>query len=307
MYPYLKELSSNEAYAIQQSNPDCLAYYPKSTNHPNHVSTVGHFIFQGIYGELNHSVFITALDYATHILKQKTPPEGYGYAAYSVDTNSRYSKLRYLSYSTGQWQHGVQELFTAADDVYWHLFCFRLTDLARVEGTDTDKTEINAAQVEDTHKTEINAVQVHWLDVNDCVFQYWQDGHHYPAQVFDGGDTESASEGSKFELLTSTYNSLPQEFKDLAAPIPPSGIKPPVTDWEAKYKELEDRYNESNNKRIVAEAQLMHAKQSLEGAKAQSEIADSYINAFQKKLDLLYQLQENDKELNKLSSDYYPF
>ncbi len=136
MYPYLKELSSNEAYAIQQSNPDCLAYYPKSTNHPNHVSTVGHFIFQGIYGELNHSVFITALDYATHILKQAALPEGYGYAAYEL-SSGRYDELPYYLLSDQKnWQEGRYSEYqktVATCKTDWNRYAFPLTDLARVE------------------------------------------------------------------------------------------------------------------------------------------------------------------------------
>jgi hypothetical protein len=130
MYPYTKELDSNEAYAIQQSNPDCLAYYPKSTNYPNHVSTVGHFIFQGIYGELNHSVFITALDYATHILNQAAPPEGWGYAAY--DKPEMYKGLPNLDH----FQHSgwaIEESRFNGSWEHWYNYLFRLTDLARVE------------------------------------------------------------------------------------------------------------------------------------------------------------------------------
>ncbi len=309
MYPYLKELTSNEAYAIQQSNPDCLAYYPKSTNHPNHVSTVGHFIFQGIYGELNHSVFITALDYATHILKQKTPPEGWGYAAYNEP--ERYKGLPKLDIYLSGWLPDGKDFDGNWNG--WYYYAFRLSDLARVEaekvelttrqaqyltennspiqkefyhgiyyiskadydsmpnefkelagkveGTDTDKTEINAEQVEDEGKTVLNYDQIEWLRLNKRETTHFQNG--VTRAAFVSYDTVLHQRGTIYEILTSTYNALPQEFKDLAAPIPPSGIRPPVnpfTDedlaefikddneskpqyWIDKYKELEREKN----------------------------------------------------------------
>jgi hypothetical protein len=152
MYPYTKELTLDEALQLKiiglNRKIEILTYYPKDLLYSNGLLSDEAIAF--IYSK-NEVIKCTALDYATHILNQAAPPEGYGYAAYSVDTNSRYSQLPYLSYSTGQWQHGVQELFTAADDVNWHLFSFRLTDLARVETktADTDwEDKYNALQAD---------------------------------------------------------------------------------------------------------------------------------------------------------------
>ena len=57
MYPYTKELTIDEALNILL-NAKCQSY------------------------ENDGKIYLTALDYATHILKQAAPPEGWGYAAY---------------------------------------------------------------------------------------------------------------------------------------------------------------------------------------------------------------------------------
>jgi hypothetical protein len=117
MYPYTKELTLDEALNTLL-NAKCQSY------------------------EKDGKVFLTPLDYATHILKQAAPPEGYGYAAYELGSG-RYDELPYcFNFDKHLWRNseaGFSSTRTVAKD--WYEVAFPLTDLARVEGTDTDKTE----------------------------------------------------------------------------------------------------------------------------------------------------------------------
>jgi hypothetical protein len=131
MYPYLKELTLDEALQLKDLHPEVLVF----AENVEPIKILYKFI-QPIY-EQGGKVFITALDYATHILKQDAPPEGYGYAAYELGSGS-YDKLPYYRLNDeGEWKAGMLDCYDytmAKVKGIWHRWAFRLTDLARVEG-----------------------------------------------------------------------------------------------------------------------------------------------------------------------------
>jgi hypothetical protein len=219
MYPYLKELDLGQALQLKDLHPEVLVF----AENVEPIKILYKFI-QPIY-EQGGKVFITALDYATHILKQKTPPEGYGYPAYELGSG-RYDELPYyLIDDEKKWIEGRYSEYQKTDATCkndWYRYAFRLTDLARVEGTDTDKTEINLGQAK-------------WLKEKEQRFTYWLNGVIYKDGLFIEADIYNVRDGDKYEILTSTYNTLPQEFRNLAS----SEMETTVTDWEAKYKELQ--------------------------------------------------------------------
>jgi hypothetical protein len=335
MYPYTKELTLDEAYLLPER---ITVYSPITKQDPIDVLSV--FNLSYIYDN-NNAVYCTPLDYATHILKQAAPPEGYGYAAYDYGTG-RYNGLEFMHIAGDKGILPFKDVEYMANN--WADYLFRLTDLARVEGTD---------------KTEISLNQAKWLKGKEQRFTYWLNGSIYANGLFIEADIYNIKGGDKYEIHTSTYNSLPQEFKDLEQrkninldqvkwiennelpiqihycgydgikiafsefiklpkefhdlapynepPIPPSGIRPPVNDWEAKYKELEDRYNESNNKRIVAETQLMHAKKRIEELEYYKSISDDYVKALENRDTARENLKQAEHELAKAHSNYYPY
>jgi hypothetical protein len=110
MYPYTKELTLDEALNILV-NAKCQSY------------------------ENDGKVYLTALDYATHILNQQAPPEGYGYASKKLRKGT-YKGLPWGYYGevTGKWELIEDGYFDNENSTEnWNLLCFRLTDLARVE------------------------------------------------------------------------------------------------------------------------------------------------------------------------------
>ena len=332
MYPYTKQLTLDEALNLEKVNKTALVYdsdYEDSLG--SNPDELDNWDIPSIYRQGDY-LSCDALTYATYILNQATPPEGYGYAAYSVDTNSRYSQLPYLSYSTGQWQHGVQELFTAADDVNWHLFCFRLTDLARVEGETVTPFELpkqekplgyNSAYTPPIEsKIEINLGQAKWLKEKEQRFTYWLNGSIYADGLFIEADIYNVRDGDKYEILTSTYNTLPQEFRDLAISKMetteiPSAIKRPlnccqkcdetyreltakIADWEAKYNESRESLLEAQNTIAIHEKRI----RDLEYYKS---ISDDYVKAFEQRDAAKETLKQAEINLIEARSNYYPY
>jgi hypothetical protein len=310
MYPYTKELTLDEALNILL-NAKCQSY------------------------ENDGKVYLTALDYATHILKQQIPPEGWGYAAYELDSG-RYEGLPYgCLEKNNHWDVTFMpdlgfELNDSSD--LWHNRCFKLIDLARVEGTDKvqlttrqayylsennspiqkdfyhgiyyiskadydnmpDEFKELASRVEgaDTDKTEINAAQVEWLVTNFIVLTHFNNGKEWDTNILFDTDIQSAKEGNKFEILTSTYNALPQEFKDLAAPIPPSGIKPPATCCPKCYE-------------VMTELKQEIALRENQIDRQQSQIS-KLITAYERKLDALGSLQAVEIDLQAVLNEVQP-
>jgi hypothetical protein len=123
MYPYTKELTLDEALNIL-TNAKCQSY------------------------EKDGKVYLTALDYATHILKQQRPPEGWWHAAYPLDSG-RYDLLEYMIF-TKDWNLGYHSKFKETDDyshldIPWNNYAFKLTDLAKVEASsEMEPTEESA-------------------------------------------------------------------------------------------------------------------------------------------------------------------
>jgi len=120
MYPYTKELTLDEALNTLL-NAKCQSY------------------------EKDGKVFLTALDYATHILKQAAPPEGYGYAAYELGSGRYDSLPYYLLINERNWMEGMEANYALSNADCkndWNRYAFRLTDLARVEGISEMETSV---------------------------------------------------------------------------------------------------------------------------------------------------------------------
>jgi hypothetical protein len=108
MYPYTKELTLDEALNIL-TNAKCQSY------------------------EKDGKVYLTALDYATHILKQNAPPEGWGYPNKELKQGT-YTGLHWGYYGASQWDIIEDEYFDTKESIEnWNKVCFKLTDLAKVE------------------------------------------------------------------------------------------------------------------------------------------------------------------------------
>jgi hypothetical protein len=151
MYPYLKELTLGEALQLEQIAPDSMVF----DNNPNQKETPDCINCYGIkfLYEDGYKLYCTPLDYATHILKQKTPPEGYGYAVYELSSRM-YDELPYcFNFDKHLWRNseaGFSSTRTVAKD--WYEIAFRLTDLARVEGEPISKMETTVTDWEAKYK-----------------------------------------------------------------------------------------------------------------------------------------------------------
>jgi hypothetical protein len=196
MYPYTKELTLDEAEKLRNLDTNVKAYLPDYKGQIQNPSNISCWLPKGINNN-GKSLFITALDYATHILNQATPPEGWAYAAYEL-SSCNYEGLNFKHWNTSawdsrlgspEWEHALYGEFNSSfpsrlnknEWIKWYEVAFRLTDLARVEGTE-------------------------------------------------------------------------------AATIPPSEIRPPANDWEAKYKELEERLADAQNCIAVQEGEITKLK-----------------------------------------------
>lgn len=148
MYPYTKELTLDEALNTLL-NAKCQSY------------------------EKDGKVFLTPLDYATHILKQAAPPEGYGYAAY--DEPERYKGLHKLDLYLSGWVG--DNIDFDGDWNGWHYYAFRLTDLARVEAISEMETTVTdwEAKYKELEgqsrqiKEEVYELTDRLLDAQNCI------------------------------------------------------------------------------------------------------------------------------------------
>lgn len=124
MYPYTKELTLDEALKLHEKDRNARVFYNRKD------WEIYCWNIQDVYSE-GKSLFCTALDYATHILGQVAPPEGWGYAAY--DKPEKYFGLSYMVLDVnGKWVLGA---YINLDFKWsnWYQYAFRLSYLARVE------------------------------------------------------------------------------------------------------------------------------------------------------------------------------
>jgi hypothetical protein len=281
MYPYTKELELEQALQLPL---DTIVYSGFNNVHDlNDLFVTTHY-------QTGNKLYCDALTYATHILKQKTPPQGWGYAAYEL-SSGRYDNLNYYySPKIGQWKHNLDAVYSKAICDYkneFHRWAFRLTDLARVEGTDTDKTEINAAQVE-------------WLLYNNPTIERYYN-NKFVTYAIDSLECQSVAKSTDSVcLLTSTYNALPQEFHDLAS----SEMETTAPDWEAKYKQEKSECERLRKALFESEAKYNKAFLQRNEKDLQKQIAD--LEAKNKELanaglniayDLATGSQSNEKNL----------
>jgi hypothetical protein len=288
MHPYTKQLTIDEALNLEKVNKTALACHSRIQHPISNPDKIAHWAIHLIYKQGDY-LSCDALTYATYILNQATPPEGYGYAAYEL-SSGRYDELPYyLIDDEKKWIEGRYSEYQKTDATCkndWYRYAFRLTDLARVEGTDTDKTEINAAQLE-------------WLHYKTFVIKHFKNEELFEDQIFDFVIAD-AKKGCKIELLTSTYNALPQEFKDLAI----SKMETSVTDWEAKYKQEKSECERLRKALFESEAKYNKAFLQRNEKDLQKQIAD--LEAKNKELanaglniayDLATGSQSNEKNL----------
>ena len=121
-------------------------------------------------------------------------------------------------------------------------------------------------EIPEKEKIEINAAQVEYLVKNEVKTKlFYQCGDEVVEQIrFWINDIEAAKNGTVFSLLTTDYNSLPDEFKALAEPKPsmPAHFEP---DWkEAKYKELEKQLLEATALAETRQARINELEATLQ-------------------------------------------
>jgi hypothetical protein len=248
MYPYTKELTLDEALELQQKiKSNQMSNIGMCISSTDMVNTdLSWLDVDYIYKRKDKKrvISITGFDYATHILKQATPPEGYGYPNKELGRGT-YNGLQWangiiLDGVVKEWEIINHPELNYTDNYYsvnqhsinpysidkWYEVAFRLTDLARVEGETVTPFELpkqekplgyNSAYTPPIEsKIEINLGQAKWLKEKEQRFTYWLNGVIYKDGLFIEADIYNVRNGDKYELLTSTYNDLPQEFKDLA-------------------------------------------------------------------------------------------
>lgn len=188
-------------------------------------------------------ILITRPDYAQYIQGNNPLPDGYGYPSKDLDSGI-YDELPYMFHTPygsdeRQWTKGGASHYGISDyyTEFWK-YAFKLTDLARVEAE---------AVISKMERTEINAAQVEWIFQNTPEtehFYYDDNGAEFYCEKFKSLDSDLANDGVKHKILTTTYNSLPDEFKALAEPKAsmPAHFAD-STDWKAKYIELEEQHN----------------------------------------------------------------
>jgi len=124
MYPYTKELTLDEARNLHKEIPNLIV----CANEGSPFNFVAFYIID--HYNSGGRLYCTAFDYATHLLKKQTPPEGWGYAAYNEP--EKYKTLDFAARATSDyWQ-----LNKIAFNGHWvncYNYAFKLTDLARVE------------------------------------------------------------------------------------------------------------------------------------------------------------------------------
>jgi hypothetical protein len=268
--------------------------------------------------------YLTRSDYAQYIIGNQPLPEGYGYPNKELSSGIYDSLPEYYRLlKTGDWNrvNGICINSGMINDYDWHCFAFPLTDLARVE-----------AETAEPERTEINIPQMGWLHYKTITLKYFKDNEPIEAEIWDG-DIKDAKDGCKFEILTTTYNALPDEFKALAKRyVMPAHFE---TDWKAKYSELEadhntlikhlqeatasadskqERINElehllenSNNKCILAAAQAINDNKRIKDLEHYKSISDDYVKALEGKLDAIELMKKADNELMKARADYFPY
>jgi hypothetical protein len=135
MYPYTKEIDLGQAQSLKDQIakgeiPDIKIDLSNSSNLDS-LTCFNDLTFLYLH---NNKVYLTALDYATHILKQDAPPEGWGYAAYELGSGM-YDRLEFGVYSNNEWDIDTNPNVKFNRELYyfWNQLCFKLTDLARVE------------------------------------------------------------------------------------------------------------------------------------------------------------------------------
>jgi len=146
MYPYTKvltleqalklrdKLSKQEIPEIKVFNSKFSASVPPKDGNPDWLRN---WIIEIVYQQ-GYYLSTTALDYATYILGEVAPPEGWGYAAF--DEPERYFGFPYMIAQERKWNKGY---YPVLDFKWsnWYNYAFRLQDLARVEEVaETEKT-----------------------------------------------------------------------------------------------------------------------------------------------------------------------
>jgi len=137
MYPYTKEIDLAQAEALDRiafkNGIEILAQNRQYQLNPVNICM---WDFGDVYTKDKRTLSITALDYATHILNQAAPPEGWGYAAYELDSG-RYDSIAYCKFKNEfkEWETSLFKNDWRLEKRPFYEVCFHLTDLARVEAS----------------------------------------------------------------------------------------------------------------------------------------------------------------------------
>ena len=243
MYPYTKKLTLVEALRLFHSE----IQFTVISSTSKHCADFDENTLKEYYNDGNY-ISCTALDYATHILNQAAPPEGWGYAAYEL-SSGRYDELPYYTLIYG-WEEGAFYCYKESDDFEkscdfsksdWNSYAFSLKDLARVEG-------IPETEIATDWKAKYKDLEI-----------------------------KKNNLASDFALLQDNFDRREQQINSLKLQVE-----------EAK--------------------RLVDLKQDkIEALEKANKSADDYINALLNKLNVLRQLKIADIELEKASSNYYPF
>lgn len=223
-----------------------------------------------VYKNRGKELLLTRSDYATYILGNNPLPDGYGYPSKDLSIGIYDELPYYFNFNADDWSKNLSFDSNYTTVKKWYQICFRLTDLARVEAESV---------VSKMERTEINAAQVEYLVKNEVKTKlFYQCGDEVVEQIrFWINDIEAAKNGTVFSLLTTDYNSLPDEFKALAdkpfaekyketlAKPKPSMPAHFEADWkEAKYKELEKQLLEATALAETRQARINELEATLQ-------------------------------------------
>jgi len=301
MYPYTKELTLDEAQTLQQKikageMPDIEIYFQYFRTDDHH-GNLGSYYLDRCYKDNNNAILLTALDYATHILNQLAPPEGWGYAAYPLDSG-KYDKLPYLvlvnSWGEG-WYSQYKESITFSKEE-WIRYAFKLTDLARVEA---EKPEVKSTPpIADWEGTA-------FPERPDAIRPAKQEQTfgQFVGKVLEKIDWEAK------------YNSLLIDEKQL---------QEERNTWRDKYSELADRFNaqaqDSSNlfldatEKATLQDSLLEAQNTIaiqekriRDLEHYKSISDDYVKAFERREAAKENLKQAEINLIEARNEYYPY
>ncbi|NBO98843.1 MAG: hypothetical protein EBU90_01775 [Proteobacteria bacterium] len=331
MYPYTKRLTLVEALRLFHSE----IQFTVISSTSKHCADFDENTLKEYYNDGNY-ISCTALDYATHILGQDTPPEGWGYAAYEL-SSGRYDELAYwwLYY---KWEKSDYDCYKKSDifpKTEWNRYAFRLEDLAKVEGepeteipNTTDwKASYNKANTKyeilfsyyNQLPQEFKDLAISEMEISEefNVKIYFHEAHNIKDRITKGelSDLMFKKDNDENVRLLKDWNinqllgdgteanyilTTASEFAKTRInqrPNTPNEIKTPIIDWEAKYQAQEAEID-------YLKLQVLNMSADLRRSNAKLEIAEKYITAFQEVQQFKKYVAQKQRVMDEYCSEY---